>query len=169
LTASLRTFEVHNSEDRNRTDRHRGKHILNPDLKRRQPRSNLIEQLRGLIVMRASSRWIVGRTLLVCGLAGTFVYAKSTEAQQQAPKRSRDNITVLTLGSHGVGPFYSGEKSYGFPGHAENRLFDIFCSAVDTEWFRPGQNSSAPALQRLRGPGSKPAMPAGRRYQLRPC
>ena len=119
--------------------------------------------------MLASYRWIVSGTLLVGCLAGTVVYAKSTEVRQQIPKRSRDNITVLALGSNGVGPFYSGEKSYGFPGHAENRLFDIFCSAVDAEWFRPGQDTSTPALQRLRGLGSKLAMPARRRYQLRPC
>jgi hypothetical protein len=118
-------------------------------------------------------RWIVGCTLLVGFLGGTFVYAKSTEVQQQIPKRNRDNMTVLTIGSHGVGPFYSGKKSHGLTGFvpdpAENNLFDIFCSAVDTEWFRPGQNSSTPALQRLRGLGSKPAMPHAASDQLRPC
>jgi hypothetical protein len=118
--------------------------------------------------MLASYKWI-SRTLLVGFLAGTFVYAKSTDGTQQIPKRSRDNMTVLPLGSYGVGPFYPGEKSYGYPGHAENKIFDIFCSAVDTEWFRPSQNSFTPAFQRFGGLGSKPAMPPRRRYQLRPC
>jgi hypothetical protein len=120
--------------------------------------------------MAASYRWIVGRTLLVAFLAGTFASAKSTEVQQ-IPKRNRDNMTVLTVGSHGVGPFHSGKKSYGLTDFvpAENKLFDIFCSAVDTEWLRPSQSSSSPALQRLRGLASKPAMPTRRRYQLRPC
>jgi hypothetical protein len=49
-------------------------------------------------------------------------------------------------------------------GRADKKLFDIFCAAVDTEWLRPGQNISTPALQR----DSKPAM-SGRRYRLRPC
>lgn len=119
--------------------------------------------------MLESYRWIVGCTLIVGFLGGTFVYAKSTEAQQQISKRNRDNTMVLTIGSHGVGPFYSVGKSYGLTDPAENDLFDIFCSAVDTEWLRPGQNSSTPALQRLRGLGSKRAMPTRRRYQLRPC
>jgi hypothetical protein len=113
-------------------------------------------------------KWI-GRTLLVGFLAGAFVYAKSTEGTQQIPKRSRDNTTVLPPGSHGVAPFYAGGKSYRFPGHMENKLFDIFCSAVDTEWFRPSQNSSIPAFQRFRRLGSKPAVPVRHRYQLRPC
>jgi hypothetical protein len=118
--------------------------------------------------MLASYKWI-GRTLLVGFLAGTFVYAKSTEGTQQIPKRGRDNMTVLPLGSHGVGPFYPGEKRYGLPGHVENKIFDIFCSAVDTDWFRPSQDGSTPAFQRLRGLRSKPAVPVRRRYQLRPC
>jgi hypothetical protein len=116
--------------------------------------------------MFESNRWIVGCTLLLSLLGGTFVYAKSTEAQQQIPKRNRDNMTVQTIGSHGVGPFYSGKESFGL---TDPDLFDTFCSAVDTEWLRPGQNSSAPALQRLRGQGSKPAIPTRRRHQLFPC
>ena len=119
--------------------------------------------------MRKSYRWIVVCTLLVGFWGGTVVYAKSTEVQQQIPKRNRDNMTVLTIGSHGVRPFYSGKKSYGFTDPAENNLFDIFCSGVDSEWLRPGQNSSTLVFQRLRGLGSKPAMPTRRRYQLRPC
>lgn len=119
--------------------------------------------------MLESYRWIVGCTLLVGFLGGTFVYAKSTEVQQQIPKRNRDNMTVLTIGSHGEGPLYSGKRSYGLTGPLENKLFDIFCSAVDTEWLRPGQNSSTPTLQRLRDLSSKPTMPTRRRYQLRPC
>jgi hypothetical protein len=119
--------------------------------------------------MLESYRWIVACTLTVGFLGGTFVCAKSTEVQQQIPKRNRDNMRVLTIGLHGVGPFYSGEKSYGFADPAENNLFDIFCSSVDTEWLRPAQNSSTPALQRLPGLGSKPAMPTRRRYQLRAC
>ncbi len=102
------------------------------------------------------------------------MYAKSTEVQRQIPKSNRDNITVLTLGSHGVGPFYSRKESYGLTDFvrddpAENSLFDIFCSDVDTEWIRPSQNGSKPALQRLRGRSSKPPMPTRRRYELRPC
>jgi len=114
-------------------------------------------------------RWIVGCTLLVGFLGGTFVFAKSTEVQQQILKRNRDNMTVLTIGSHGVGPFYLGKKSDGLTDPVENNLFDIFCSAVDTEWLRPGQNSFTPVLHSLRGLASKPAMPTRRRYQLRPC
>jgi hypothetical protein len=119
--------------------------------------------------MLESYRWIVGCTLLIGFLGGTFGYAKSTEVQQQIPRRNRDNMTVLTIGSHGVEPFYSEKRSYRLTGPLENKLFDIFCSAVDTEWLRPGQNSSTPALQRLRGLGSKPTMPTRRRYQMRPC
>lgn len=124
--------------------------------------------------MLASYRRIVGCALLVGFLGGTFVYAKSTEVQRQIPKSNRDDIRVLTLGSHGVGPFYSRKESYGLTDFvpddpAENSLFDIFCSDVDTEWFRLGQNGSKPAIQRHRGPGSKHPMPTRRRYELRPC
>jgi hypothetical protein len=122
--------------------------------------------------MLASCRWIVGRTLLVAFLGGTFVYAKSIEGQQQIPKRSRDNMTMLTIGLHEVGPFYFGGKSHGFtdliPDPAD-RVFDVFCSAFDTEWLVPGQSNSTTVIQPLRGPGSKPAIPNRRRYQLRPC
>ena len=97
------------------------------------------------------------------------MYAKPSEVPQRIPKRSRDNLTVPIRGSHAAGPFYFGARSYELPSHAEYRLFDLFCSASDTEWFRPGQISSAPALQRLAGPGSRAAMPARPRYQLRPC
>jgi hypothetical protein len=115
--------------------------------------------------MFASYKWNVGRVLLRGLLAGTFVYARSTEVKQQIPKRSRDNLTV-PIGLHAVGPFHS--RSYELPSHAEYRLFDLFCSAGDTEWFRPSQNISAPpALQRLAAPGSRAAMP--RPYRLRPC
>jgi hypothetical protein len=100
------------------------------------------------------------------------VCANATEVQQQIPKRN-GSMTVLTIGSHGVGPFYSGKKSDGLmgfvPDPAQKNLFDVFCSATDTEWFRPGQNGSTLAPQRLRGPASKPSMPTRRRYQLRPC
>jgi hypothetical protein len=123
--------------------------------------------------MLVSYRWIIGCTLLVGFLGGASVYAQPTGAQQQIPKRNRDNMTVLTIGSHGVGPFYSGKKNDGLmgfvPDPAEKNLFDIFCSAADTEWLRPGQNGSMPALQRLQGLGSKPPVPARHRYQLRPC
>jgi hypothetical protein len=119
--------------------------------------------------MFASYKWNVGRVLLLGLLAGTFVYARSTEVPQQIPKRSRDNLTVPIRGSNAAGPFYSGARSYELPSHAEYRLFDLFCSASDTEWFRPSQNISAPALQRLAGPGSRAAMPARPRYRLRPC
>jgi hypothetical protein len=123
--------------------------------------------------MLACYRWIVGCTLLVGFLGGTVVYGKSTEVHRQIPKRNRDNIAVLTVGSHGVGPFYSGKESYGLPDFAadplENNLFDVFCSAGDSEWLRPSQNRSEPAVQRLRGQGSNPPMPTQRRYQLRPC
>jgi hypothetical protein len=119
--------------------------------------------------MFASYKWNVGRVLLLGLLAGTSVYARSTEVPQQIPKRSRDNLTVPIRGSHAAGPFYSGARSYELPSHAEYRLFDLFCSASDTEWFRPSQNISALALQRLAGPGSRAAMPARPRYRLRPC
>jgi hypothetical protein len=117
--------------------------------------------------MFASYRWNLGRALLLGFLAGTFVCAKSSEVPKKIPKRSRDNLTVPIRGSHAAGPFYS--RSYELPSHAEYRLFDLFCSASDTEWFRPNQNISAPALQRLAGPGSRAATPARPRYQLRPC
>jgi hypothetical protein len=127
---------------------------------------------RALIFMLASYRWIAGRTLLLIFLAGTFAYAKSTEVQQQTPKRSRYNMTVLTISSHELGQFYSWKKNYGLTdfvsGRADNKLFDIFCSAVDIEWLRPRQDSSTAGLQRLRGLGSKPATSPGR-YRLRPC
>ena len=113
--------------------------------------------------MFASYKWNVGRVLLLGLLAGTFVYARSTEV----PQRSRDNLTVPIRGSHAVGSFYS--RSYELPSHAEYRLFDLFCSAGDTEWFHPSQNISAPALQHLAGPGSRAAMPTGPLYRLRPC
>jgi hypothetical protein len=118
--------------------------------------------------MLASYRWIVGCALLIGFVAGTFGYAKSTEVQQQIHKRNRSNMTALTSSSHGVGQFYFGKKSFGLTDSASGRedktLFDTFCDAVDTEWLRPGQNISTPALQR----DSKPAM-FGRRYRLRPC
>ena len=126
-----------------------------------------IKQIRGLIFMLASYRWNLGRALLLGFLAGTFVYAKSCEVPQRIPKLSRDNLTVPILGSHAAGPFYS--RSYELPSHAEYRLFDLFCSAGDTEWLRPSQNISAPVLQHLAGPGSRAAMPARPRYRLRPC
>jgi hypothetical protein len=124
------------------------------------------------MVMLASYRWIVCCSLLVGFLGGTIVFAKSIEVEQQIPQRNRDNMTVLTLGLNGVGPFYSGKKNHGLTDlvpDPENGVFDIFCSAFDTEWLRPGQNSFTPAAQRLRESGSKPEMPTRRRYQLRPC
>jgi hypothetical protein len=118
--------------------------------------------------MFVSYRWIVGCTLLGGFLAGAFAYAKSTEFQQQIPKRNRGNITALTSGSHGAGQFYFGEKNFrltdSVSDRADKKLLDIFCAAVDTEWLRPGQNISTPAPQR----GSKPAM-SGRWYRMRPC
>lgn len=144
-TVSLRTCEVHKRKNRVRADRR-----------------------QGVIFMLASYRWIVGCTLLVGLLAGTSAYANSTEVQQQIPKRNRSKMTVLTRDSHGVGQFYFGRKSFALTDSVADRtdkmLFDIFCDAVDTEWLRPGQNISTPALQR----NSKPAM-SGRRYRLRPC
>src|SRR4029077_5722338 len=122
--------------------------------------------------MLASHRWIVGCTLLVVFLGSRLVCAKSTEAQQ-IPIPKRDNRMVQTSGAHRVEPFYYGKKSHGLtdfvPNPAENNLFDIFCSAVDTNWFRPGQSISTPTLQRFRGVSSIPAMPTRRRDQLRPC
>ena len=124
--------------------------------------------------MLASYRWVVGCSLLVGFFAGTFLYAKPTEtAQQQVFKRNHDNKTVLTIGSQGVRPLYTGKKSYG-PANfeldlADDNVFDVFCSGFDTEWLRPGQNSSTAALQPLGGLSTKPAMPTRRRYQLQPC
>lgn len=124
--------------------------------------------------MLTSYRWrIIACTLLVGFLGGAFLYAKSTEAQQQIPKRNRDNKTVLTIGLHGVGLFYSAKERYGRTNFvldlAESDLFDIFCSEFDTDWLRPSQDSSTPALQRLGGLRPKPAKPTRRRNQLRPC
>jgi hypothetical protein len=121
--------------------------------------------------MRASYRCIVGCTLLVAFLSGTLVYAQSIKVKQ-IPKRNRDNMTVLTIGSPGAGIFYSGKNSRGLTdlvSDPENKVFDIFCSAFDTERLRPSQNSSTPVVQRLRGSGSKPVRPSRRPYQLRPC
>lgn len=168
---SLRTVEVYKSENLNRTDRHCQDMALNPDLKRRQAKSNLIEWIGGLIFMLVSYRRMFGFTLLVGFLGGTFVYAEPLKIQQRISDHHRDNMTVLTIGWHGAGPFYSGKKSHGLTDFlpddpAENSIFDIFCSSGDSEWFRPGQNSSP---QQLRGSGPKPPMQTQRRHQLRPC
>ena len=167
MTVVSRSFEVHKLEYAS------PEHALDADLKRRPPRSNLVEQIKGLIYMRASYKWFVGCTLLVGLLGGASVCAKSTEVRQQVHKRNRDKIAVLTIGAHGAGSVYTAKKSYGHadsvPDSAENEPFDIFCSSFDTEWFQPGQNSSTSALQRFQGPSSKPAIPTRRRYQLRPC
>jgi hypothetical protein len=127
---------------------------------------------RGLIFMLASYKWIVGCTLLIGFLGGTLAYAKPIDVEQQIPKRNRDGMTVLTMSLHGVGPFYSAKRSHGLTDlvpDPENTAFDIFCSVFDTEWLEPGQYSLTPDALRLRGLGSKPAMPTRRRYQLRPC
>jgi hypothetical protein len=121
--------------------------------------------------MIASYRWMVGCTLLVGLLAGTLACAKSTNAQRQIPKRNLDTMMVLTIGSHVAGPSYLAKREQGLkdfvtdhPG--ENSLFDIFCSATDTEALRPGQNSPATAAL---GSRSKPGRVTRHRYNLRPC
>ena len=169
LTVSFRTFEVYKSEDWDKglipthgTCTESGPKAATTEVKLNRTNEEAFFMLK-------SYRWIVGCTLVVGFLGGTFVYAKSAELQQQVSKRNRDNTTALTFGSHVVGPFYAGKRSYGLADRAENNLFDIFCSAVDTEWLRPDQNSSTPALQRLRGLGPKRALTTRRRYQLRPC
>jgi hypothetical protein len=120
--------------------------------------------------MIASYRWIVSFTLVISFLAGTLVCAKSTRVQQKIPKRP-GNITVLTIGSDAAGPSYLGKRKQGLkdfvtdhPG--DNSLFDIFCSATDTETLRPGQNSSTTAAL---GSWPKPGRVTWHRYNLRPC
>ena len=139
---------------------------LNPDL---SGDNNLIEPMRTTLMI-ASYRWIVSFTLVMGFLAGTLVCAKSTGVQQKIPKRP-GNMTVLTIGSHAAGRSYFGKGRQGVkdfvtdhPG--DNSLFDIFCSATDTEAFRPGQNSSTTAAL---GSGSKPGRVTRHWYNLRPC
>jgi hypothetical protein len=121
--------------------------------------------------MIASYRSMVSCTLLVGFLAGTLACANTTNAQRQIPKRNLDTMIVLTIGSHATGPSYLGKRLHGLkdfvtdhPG--ENGLFDIFCSATDTEALRPGQSISATATLE---PHSNPKRVARHRYQLRPC
>jgi len=120
--------------------------------------------------MIASYRWIVSFTLVMGFLAGTLVCAKSTGVQQKIPKRP-GNMTVLTIGSHAAGRSYFGKgkqevKDFVTDHPGDNSLFDIFCSATDTEAFRPGQNSSTTAAL---GSGSKPGRVTRHWYNLRPC
>jgi len=117
--------------------------------------------------MTASYRWIVRCVVLVGFLAGTVACAESNKTSNRNP----DNVTVLTIGSHASGLSYFGKTKQGLedfvtdhPG--DNSLFDIFCSATDTELLRPGQNSSATAAL---GSGSKPGRVTRHRYNLRPC
>jgi hypothetical protein len=121
--------------------------------------------------MSASYRWMVGCTLLVGFLAVTLACAKASNAQRQIPKRNLDTMMVLTIDSHTAGPSYLRKREQGLkdfvtdhPG--ENSLFDIFCSATDTEALRPGQSISATAALE---PHSKPKRVTRNRYQLRPC
>jgi hypothetical protein len=117
--------------------------------------------------MIASYRWMVGCTLLGGFLAGALACAASTKT----PNRSPDNVTVLTISSHAAGSSYLGKRKQRLedfvtdhPG--ENSLFDIFCSATETEALRPGQSISATAGLE---PYSKPKRVTRNRYQLRPC
>jgi hypothetical protein len=117
--------------------------------------------------MIASYRWIVGCTVLVGLLAGTLACAKSTKT----PNSNPDSVTVLIISHHASGPTYLGKRKQGLeefvtdhPG--DNSLFDIFCSATDTELLRPDQNSPATAAP---GSGSKPGRVPRHRYNLRPC
>ena len=120
--------------------------------------------------MIASYRWIVSFTLVIGFLAGTLVCAKSTGGQQKIPKRP-GNMTVLTIGPHAAGPSYFGKRKQGLkdfvtdhPG--DNSLFDIFCSATDTEALRPGQNISAIVSG---AGGSIPERATRHSSRLRPC
>lgn len=122
--------------------------------------------------MLASYQWIVASTLFVGFLAGTSTSARATQIHEQTPRRLRDAM-VLEKDLHGERPFFSRGKSYGSSEFvlefSEDSLFDIFCSAVDTQWFEAEENISTPAVQQLRGATSKPGIQTRRRYRLRPC
>jgi hypothetical protein len=121
----------------------------------------------------ASYRWIVTFTLFVGFLAGTSTSARATEIHEQMPRRMRDTSMVLGDDLSRTRPFFSRETRYGSTefvlGFSEDNLFDIFCSAVDTQWFEAEENISTPTVQQLRGAAPKPVIQTRRRYRLRPC
>ena len=137
--------------------------------------------------MRASAEFLIERIMgtpyrrIVCCivllgfLAGTLAYAKATQLHGQLPKRNGDSMTALANDPHEAGLFYSRAKkpknywSTDFDSDfAEDTLFDIFCSASETQLFGSDQDIFMPTLQQLRGTSPKPVMKA-RRYRLRPC
>jgi hypothetical protein len=172
LTVSIRTVQAYKSEDRNITAEHRQNYAVR-ELKGEKMKSNLIERIGQLILMLMPYRWIIGLSLLFALLGGTFVSAEPLKIQQRISKSNRDNMTLLTIGSQGLRPFYFGRKRHGLtdfvPGQTENSLFDIFCGVDDNEWLRPGQISTTPTPQRLPRLGSELPTPTRSRHQLRPC
>jgi len=113
--------------------------------------------------------------MLLGSWAGTLAYAKTTEVLEQIPKPHGDSMTAPPNGAHKVGLFHSRTKnpknyrSTDFDSDfSEDNLFDIFCSASETQLFGPDQDIFMAILQQLRSTSTKPVMKA-RRYRLRPC
>jgi hypothetical protein len=113
--------------------------------------------------------------MLLGSWAGTLAYAKTTEVLEQIPKPNGDSMTAPPNGAHKVGLFQSRTKnpknyrSTDFDSDfSEDNLFDIFCSASETQLFGPDQDIFMAILQQLRSKNTKPVMKA-RRYRLRPC
>jgi hypothetical protein len=123
--------------------------------------------------MLAFYRWIVGCALLFSFFGCTLAHAKSIEVRKHISERNPNNRIRQAISGYALRPTDQGMKSYGLtdfgPDPAENNLFDIFCSGVDTRWLRPGESDSGAALQRLRNAGPKPATPIRGRVRLRPC
>lgn len=122
--------------------------------------------------MLASYRWIVTSTH-VGFLAGTSTSATATQIHEQMPKRMRDTTMVLDGDLSRTHPSFSRERRYGSRefvlNFSEDSLFDIFCSAVDTQWFEAEENISTPTVQQLRSATSKPVIQTRRRYRVHPC
>ena len=126
-------------------------------------------------IMGTSYRWIVCCIMLLGSWAGTLAYAKATQLHGQLPKRNGDSMTAPPNDAHRVGLFQSRTKnpknrrSTDFDSDfSEDKLFDIFCSASETQLFGSDQDIFLPTLEQLRSTSTKPVMKA-RRYRLRPC
>src|ERR1700693_3509887 len=126
-------------------------------------------------IMGTSYRWIACCIMLLGSWAGTLAYAKTTEVLEQIPKPHGDSMTAPPNGAHKVGLFQSRTKnpknyrSTDFDSDfSEDNLFDIFCSASETQLFGPDQDIFMAILQQLRSKSTNPVMKA-RRYRLRPC